>query len=218
MTTENQNLLKPIGLLGGTFDPVHNGHLRLAVELYERLNLAEVRFIPSAYPPHRDQPVASAQLRLKMVQEAVKEVKGLAVDARELERPGPSYMVDTLCSLREDFPIEPLYMILGMDAYVNLCYWHQWERLIEYAHLLVVRRPGKLLPTMSHIMQEFLTTRQPKSPADLSKPAGTIFVEEIPALTISSTQIRGIIATDKNPRYLLPSSVLNIIETHQLYH
>lgn len=216
MTTENQNLLRPIGLLGGTFDPIHNGHLRLAVELYERLNLAEVRFIPSAYPPHREQPVASAQLRLKMVEEAVKDVKGLSVDARELERPGPSYMVDTLRSLRQDFPTEPLYMILGMDAYVNLCYWHQWERLIEYAHLLVVRRPSKLLP-MVHVMREFLTTHQPKTPDDLLKPAGTILMEEIPSLTISATQIRGIIATDKNPRYLLPSSVLNVIETYQLY-
>ena len=150
---------KPMGLLGGTFNPIHHGHLRLALELYERLDLAEVRFIPSAYPPHRKQPSVSSQLRLKMVQAAIADVPGLKVDDRELWRSGPSYTVDTLSDLRDDYPHQPLCLILGMDAFMGLPYWYQWERLIHLAHFLVVVRPDTVLPK-KHIMQHFLQKHQ----------------------------------------------------------
>jgi nicotinate-nucleotide adenylyltransferase len=212
--TTNQ---QPIGLLGGTFDPIHHGHLRLAIELYERLELAEVRLIPSANPPHREPPSVSAQRRLEMVQAAIQGVAGLSVDDRELQRQQPSYMVDTLNSFREEFPHRPLCLILGLDAFMGLPSWYQWERLLTLAHLVVVRRLGTLLPEV-HRMQDFLLTHQLRQPTELmNQPAGGIWIEEIPPLTISATQIRDLIATGRNPRYLLPLSVLEIINTHQLY-
>ena len=208
---------KPLGILGGTFNPIHHGHLRLALELYERLDLAEVRLLPSAHPPHREQPSVSSQLRLEMVQAAIKDVEGLSVDDRELRRTGFSYMVDTLSSLREDYPHCSLCLILGMDAFLGLPQWHKWERLITLANLLVVHRLGADLPE-KHTMQDFLKAYQADSPEALSKQtAGALWIEEIPVLNISATQIRGLIAAGKNTRYLLPVAVLDIINTHQLY-
>jgi nicotinate-nucleotide adenylyltransferase len=209
---------KPIGILGGTFNPIHHGHLRLALELYERLDLAEVRLIPSAHPPHREQPAVSSQRRLEMVQAAIKGVKGLSVDDRELRREGPSYMVDTLRSLRDDYPHRSLCLILGMDAFMGLPHWYQWERLITLAHFLVVRRPDTSLPD-GHVMQDFLKAHQANRFEDLRKQtSGAIWMEKIPELALSATQIRRIIAAGKNPRYLLPLAVLDIINIHQLYH
>jgi len=208
---------KPIGLLGGTFDPIHHGHLRLALELYERLELAEVRLIPAASPPHRESPMVSASLRLQMVQVAIQGVTGLIADARELHRPGPSYMVDTLTSFRQDYPQRPLCLILGLDAFTSLPSWHQWERLITLAHLLIVRRIGTLLPEI-HQMRDFLVAHQCHDSTDLTTQlAGRIWIEDIPPLTISATQIRDLISTGRNPRYLLPATVLEIINTYQLY-
>ena len=208
---------KPIGLLGGTFDPIHHGHLRLALELYERLNLAEVRLIPSANPPHRESPSVSAELRLEMVQLAIRDLQGVVADGRELRRTGPSYMVDTLSSIRDEEGDRPVYMILGMDAFMNLHSWHRWQDLLNYAHILLVRRPGKLLP-MTHVMRGFLDLNRAKTLDELLiRPAGKIYIEDIPPLTISATQIRGLVATGRNPRYLLPLPVLNLINTHQLY-
>jgi len=208
---------KAIGILGGTFDPIHHGHLRLAIELYERLDLAEVRLIPAAHPPHRSSPFANAQLRLQMLQAAIIGTLGLVVDDRELHRFGPSYMVDTLSSLREEYPHRSLCLILGMDAFIRLPQWYQWQRLITLAHLLVVHRLGTQIPTFS-TMQDFLSEHQTNCSDTLKKQlTGCIWIEEIPVLNISSTQIRYLIAAGKNPRYLLPAAVLNIINTHQLY-
>jgi nicotinate-nucleotide adenylyltransferase len=206
-----------IGLLGGTFDPIHNGHLRLAMELYERLELAAVHLIPSAHPPHRGQPIASAELRLEMAQLAIDGLTGIKVDNRELLRPGPSYMLDTLRSIRAEEGERPLYMILGMDAFGHLNSWYEWEQLINYAHILLVQRTGKRLP-MTKIMRSFLELKRTTNIEELrSNPAGKIYIEEIPILTISSTQIRGLLVNRRNPRYLLPDSVLELIHVRNLY-
>lgn len=208
---------KLMGLLGGTFDPIHHGHLRLAIEVYERLDLAEVRFIPAAQPPLREQPRVHAPLRLDMVQRAIAGVAGLCVDDRELQRPGPSYMVDTLQSLRTEYSTQPLGLILGMDAFLKLPQWYQWEKLITLAHLLVVHRPGQILPEI-HGMNNFLNTHRVHHSEELVKQRdGFIFIVEIPALDISATQIRRLLASGKNPRYLLPSAVLEMIYQHKLY-
>jgi len=214
---QKNKLFNAIGILGGTFNPIHHGHLRLAIELYERLNLTSVRLIPSAHPPHRAQPSVSSQHRLEMVQVAITGVEGLSVDDRELRRHGPSYTVDTLKSLREDYPHCSLCLILGMDAFLGLPSWHEWEQLLTYVHFLVVRRSDTLLPE-KHIMQAFFKAHQAPSQEDLRKQiAGMIWMEEIPALNISATHIRGLIAAGKNPRYLLPPAVLDIINSHLMY-
>ncbi|NJO16357.1 MAG: nicotinate-nucleotide adenylyltransferase [Thioploca sp.] len=208
---------KAIGILGGTFDPIHHGHLRVAIELYERLDLAEVRLIPAARPPHRNFPAASAQLRLQMLQAAIVDTPGLIVDDRELHRSGPSYMVDTLSSLREEYPQRSLCLILGMDAFINLPQWYQWQRLITLAHLLVVHRLDTQIPSFS-AMQDFLSLHQTNCATHLKKRlSGCIWIEPIPFLNISATQIRYLIAAGKNPRYLLPLAVLDLINTYQLY-
>lgn len=208
---------RPIGILGGTFDPIHHGHLRLAIELYERLNLREVRFLPAAQPPLRSIPIANAQQRLAMVSIAITDVAGLTVDDRELHRSTPSYTVDTLRSLRADYPTQSFCLILGMDAFLKLPQWYQWEQLITLAHLLIVHRPNQVLPR-DHYLTDFLKKHQISQPTLLSQQThGTIFIVEIPALDISATQIRHALITGKDPRFLLPSTVLAFIEQYQLY-
>ncbi len=203
--------MKPaIGLLGGTFNPIHNGHLRLALEIYERLSLTEVRLIPSAQPPHRTIPSVSSELRLEMVQAAIAGVTGLTADDRELQRDGPSYMIDTLFSLRAEYPDNPLCLILGSDAFMNLNSWYQSAQIINLAHIIVVRRPNTVLATQhinqTHNLNQLHTNK-----------AGKIWVEELPDIAISATQIRDLIAAGKNPNYLLPLAVLDIINHNRLY-
>ncbi len=206
-----------IGILGGTFDPVHHGHLRVALEIHALLGLVKVHLIPSARPPHRDAPSASPQQRLAMLQAAVADEAALVADDRELHRQGPSYMVDTLRELREEYAPAPLCLLLGMDAFRGLPDWYQWEQLIDLAHLVVVQRPDTSTP-MTKAMQQFLRQHQVESPEQLwQHPAGTIFMQQVPALTISATKIRMLIANGGNPRYLLPDKVLEFIQTQRLY-
>jgi len=207
----------PIGLLGGTFDPVHHGHLRTALELYQSLGLAQVRLIPCRIPPHRGQPHAAAEARLAMVAAACAGTPGLAVDDRELKRAGPSYMVETLESLRAELPETPLALIVGTDAFLGLPTWHRWAELPTLAHLLVVHRPG-WHPPESGVMAELLAERRLPGPAGLRRAvAGGILPCEVTRLEISATAIREQLAAGLNPRYLLPDSVLAYIETHGCY-
>ncbi|MDP2325634.1 MAG: nicotinate (nicotinamide) nucleotide adenylyltransferase, partial [Gammaproteobacteria bacterium] len=133
---------QPIGIFGGTFDPVHTGHLRTAHEFLAGLGLAEVRFIPSRLPPHRPPTVAPEALRLRMLEAALDGLPDFRVDDRELRRPGPSYMVDTLTSLRAEVGSQPLCLLLGLDAYLGIPAWHRFRELPELAHIVVARRPG----------------------------------------------------------------------------
>ncbi|MCK5724204.1 MAG: nicotinate-nucleotide adenylyltransferase, partial [Gammaproteobacteria bacterium] len=132
-----------IGILGGTFDPIHYGHLRTALDVQQCLSLDEVRFIPCGEPPHRDKPVAESLQRLAMVRAAIAGQKGFSVDDREIRREGPSYMVDTLTSLKHDFKTESLCLILGMDAFNGLEQWHQWQQIFELANIAVMKRPAE---------------------------------------------------------------------------
>lgn len=208
---------KPIGILGGTFDPIHHGHLRLALELYEHLDLQEVCFIPAARPPLRDTPATSAQLRFQMVKAAIDGIPALSVDDRELHRATPSYTVDTLRSLRVDYPTQSLCFILGMDAFLKLPQWYQWEQLITLTHLVVINRPNQIFPKQP-VLANFLNTYQVNQPSQLHQRSnGAILTSEIPALDISATQIRQLLAEGRNPRYLLPLAVLDIINQYRLY-
>ncbi|SEH07008.1 nicotinate-nucleotide adenylyltransferase [Candidatus Venteria ishoeyi] len=206
-----------IGILGGTFDPVHHGHLRVALEVRQRLHMESVHLIPSARPPHRGEPQASAELRFQMLQVAIVDTEGLLADDRELRRPGASYMVDTLAELRAEKPQQPLALILGMDAFRGLHHWHQWQKLIEFAHLVVVYRPETSIPIEPEI-QQFLVKYQTRKPKRLRQQlSGRVLLQEIPALTVSSTRIRMQVANGENPRYLLPDASLALITQHQLY-
>ncbi len=206
-----------IGILGGTFDPVHHGHLRLALEMLEGLALDEVRMIPARQPPHRGQPVASAEDRHAMLEAAVKATPGLLVDARESSREGPSYTVDTLESLRGEFPECSLCLILGMDAFRELDSWRRWQSLPELSHIVIARRPGAPVPE-SGKPDQLLRERFTDNPTVLRETqAGRALVQDVPLLEITATRIRSLLAAGCNPRYLLPDSVLEVIHKRGLY-
>ncbi len=211
-----------IGIFGGTFDPVHTGHLRPALELFEILQLEELRLIPAGTPPHRRPPRASAAQRLAMLRRAIAGQAGFQLDERETRRSGPSYMVDTLCELRAELGEQlPFCLLLGMDAFLGLSSWHRWEEIPRLAHLVVSHRPGWLpehLDDHGGPLAELADSCLVSDPRDLnSAPAGLIFMQPVTQLDISSTRIRALIRGGRNPRYLLPDTVWNYIQEQQLY-
>ena len=211
------SLNQAIGMLGGTFDPIHFGHLRTALELYQSLNLAEVRLIPCYQPVHRKMPIATPEQRLAMVREAISQEPALKVDSCEIDRQGPSYTIDTLKSLRERFPNTPLCLIMGIDALLSFPSWHQWEDILTLAHLVVAHRPQYQLPHTG-IVADLLKERLRLNATDLHEnQAGIILLHPVTPLEISATDIRKQIATGKNPRFLLPNSVYNYIKEHGTY-
>lgn len=206
-----------IGIFGGTFDPVHFGHLRAACEVLDQLDLAEVRLIPCGDPAHREPARASAGDRLAMVELAVDGTPGLVVDDRELRRPGPSYMVDTLDSLRGEFADSPLCLILGMDAFLGLASWHRWERILELSHIVVMQRPGVEAPEAG-IIADLLAARAIADREEfIAASSGRIIFVPITQLHISATQIRDILAAGRRANYLTPAPVLDYIRSRQLY-
>ena len=206
-----------IGIFGGTFDPIHYAHLRTALEVQQQLELAELRFIPAAIPPHRPQPLASPQQRLDMVRLAILDQPGMTVDGRELEREGPSYMVDTLASLRDELGDVPLVLILGLDALLGLPAWHQWTRLIELAHIVVMERPGVVLPEQDELAELVRAHRSEEVARLAQEPAGTMLFVPVSQLAISATDIRAQLAAGASPRFLLPDAVLDYILDEGLY-
>ncbi len=207
----------PIGILGGTFDPIHYGHLRPALELLEALELAEVRFVPCRIPAHRATPSVTAEQRLALVRLATADQPGFVADERELRREGPSYMVDTLASLRADFGDTPLCLIVGADAFRDLPTWRRWRELTRWAHLVVMRRPGAP-QSLPPALEEFVTPRVIHDPLGLrQKPAGGVLFQPVTQLDISATRIRVLLARGQSPRYLLPEAVLAAIHDRALY-
>jgi nicotinate-nucleotide adenylyltransferase len=203
-----------IGIFGGTFDPIHYGHLRSALEVKEVLGLSKLLLIPSAQPPHRAQPAASAAQRLQMLELAICHHSELSIDARELNHDGPSYMVDTLASLRQDYPQQPLILILGCDAFKHLMTWHQWQCLFDFAHIVVMTRPGNVLEPLSAFFKEHCCQQITEL---ASTRAGKLYFQQVTALDISATAIRHMITQQQNPGFLLPDTVLAYIRQHQLY-
>ena len=209
--------MQPIGLFGGTFDPLHYGHLRTAFELWQALSLAEVRFMPTGSPPHREQPLAPAQLRLDMVKAAVADQPAFVVDDREVRRTGVSYSVDTLTELRAEYPQRSLCLLLGMDAFLGLPNWHRWRDLLDLAHIIVAHRPGWRAPTMGPL-GEVMVDRGTGSVRDLHEQrGGRIYVHAVTQLEISSTELRQLISQGRDPRYIVPEEVRRIIRETRCY-
>ena len=207
-----------IGIFGGTFDPVHFGHLRPVLDMQQALGLEEVRMIPCRVPPHREQPTATPEQRLDMLRKAVQDVPGLVVDTRELERDGPSYMVDTLDSIRaEAGENRPLVLLLGMDAMAGFHRWREPERILELAHIGVAQRPGGELPS-DQALNTLLDGRISGDVDELrGSPAGKVIIRPVTQLDISATRIRELLANRQSPRFLLPDEVLDWIEDQGLY-
>ncbi len=214
---------RALGVFGGTFDPIHCGHLELARELLDKLALSAIRFVPAGDPPHRGAPAASAADRLAMVELAVANHPGLEVDAREIARKGHSYTITTLEELRRGDRERNLALILGADAFAGLPTWHRWRELFDLAHLVVVARPGVKLG--DHLPPELArewTQRVSGDPSVIfSQSAGAIVTPRITAHPISASSIRESLARGANGvdavRGLIPAAVLAYIERNQLY-
>lgn len=213
--------MRAIGVLGGTFDPIHFGHLRLAQELADAVSLDEVLFIPAAIPPHRQQPATSAQQRAGMVALAIQDNPSFRLDMRELLREGASYTIDTLQSLRLELGEETsISLLLGSDAFLGLPGWHHWQELLDLAHIVVAYRPhAPIVKEQLHPqLRQCCEARLTDDAGLLGKTrAGHIYMQHITALDISATHIRNCFQQSTSPRYLLPDSVIGYIETERLY-
>ncbi len=208
----------PVGVFGGTFDPIHYGHLRSALELSERLELTQLRLMPCAMPPHRELTQCSAQQRAAMVELAVAGESRLMCDTRELQRSGPSYTIDSLIELRQELGEQTsLSLIMGCDALLDIDSWYRWKEILDWAHVVVIARPGWRLPVQGPVAQWIEDNTLGAVDGIKERTAGGILIEELRPLAISSTEIRAMLASDHSVRYLLPESVLDYIEQHKLY-
>jgi|TARA_B110000305_G_scaffold29276_2_gene27527 nicotinate-nucleotide adenylyltransferase len=212
-----------IGVLGGTFDPIHFAHLRLAEEVAEAFLLDTVRLIPSADPPHRTSPGASAQDRLRMVRLALESAGDhLVADGSELERVGKSYMVDTLKALREENPSESISLILGTDAFIELMTWYEWQQLFTLAHIIVASRPNLPISQLKNKLKgELFAEFEQRNSRDYntisSSTHGLIYTYEFTSLEVSGTSLRKRIQNGLSLKYLLPDNVINYIQDYSLY-
>jgi len=212
----------PLVLLGGTFDPVHYGHLRVAEEVRTALAPLEMRLVPAKDPPHRGTPGASASDRLRMLELARAEFPQLVVDPQELERPGKSYTVLTLEAMRAALAARPLALLVGADTFLGLPTWHRWREVFALAHVVVATRPGADLAAGAmdpQLRQEWEQRRTSDAGALRSRPAGAIVPMTVVPQPISATAIRAALARGAvdEVRGLLPAAVLAYIETHRLY-
>ncbi len=206
-----------IGIFGGTFDPVHIGHLRLALELKQQLALDEMRLLPCYLPPHRTTPGASAAQRVTMLQLALQACPALQLDTRELQRDKPSYTVDTLTELRAELGAKvALVLCMGMDSFCSLDTWYEWQQLIRLAHIVVVERPGYHLPTQGAVA-ELVRRHQAGTEVIRSAAAGAVVIVAPRLLPVSATEIRAHINAGLSPQFLLPDEVLAYIHSQQLY-
>lgn len=210
--------------MGGTFNPIHFGHLCMAQELADALNFDEVRFIPAANPPHKNTPSISAEHRAAMLRLAIADNPLFKFDDRELQRDGVSYSIDTLQNLRDELGSQTsITLLMGSDAFTKFDTWHRWQEIIQLCHIAIVQRPQMQKQTqeitkLSKALETFLHNHYSEHGDDLrTSPAGFITMRQITALDISSTAIREAIKQGHSVRYLVPDSVLEYIQAHQLY-
>jgi nicotinate-nucleotide adenylyltransferase len=209
-----------IAILGGTFNPIHLGHLHLAKQLQTQIGFDTIRFMPAALPALKEAPIATAEQRAEMVKITIKNQPHFILDSRELSRLGTSYTIDTLISLREELGNEvSLCWLMGSDAFAHLNAWHRWQELLNYAHLVVVKRPySDDLSELNAEMKKLLRAHETNSIEEIKQHVhGKILIQEVAALDISSTEIRKNIANGVDVSALVPQAVLEYIQSHQLY-
>ena len=200
--------MRPLAIFGGTFDPIHIGHLTVAWEAAELLD-AEVRLMPASVPPHRPPPLASPAERVAMLRAALAGQSRLTLDARELQRVGPSYTIDTLHELRAEQGPRPLVLLLGADAFAGLPGWHRWRELFDFAHVGVLSRPGVEAAWPDALVQEVAARRVEEVAALRAEPCGKLIELAVTPLEISATRIRELLAVGRDPRYLLPAGLFD---------
>lgn len=213
----NSAVPNSIAIMGGTFDPVHIGHLRSALEARELLACEQLRFIPCHRPPHRAEPSADSGQRLRMLELAIAGEPGFRVDSRELGRDAPSFTIDTLAELRAEVGSDcALHLLLGMDAFAELDSWRRWDELLDFANLVVMQRPEHALPQRG-VVAELLDSRRIEAGAASASAHGAIAVVRLTPLPISATAIRALIRARRSPRYLIPDAVWAFIREQKLY-
>jgi len=199
---------RPLAIFGGTFDPIHIGHLTVAWEAAELLD-AEVRLMPANVPPHRSSPIATPAERVAMLRAALAGQSRLVLDARELERDGPSYTIDTLRELRAEQGGRPLVLLLGADAFAGLPSWNRWRELFDFAHIGVLSRPGVDAARPEVLAAEVAARRVDDMAALRTEPCGNLIELAVTPLEISATRIRELLAAGRDPRYLLPAGLFD---------
>ncbi|NQZ49792.1 MAG: nicotinate-nucleotide adenylyltransferase [Moritella sp.] len=208
---------RAIGILGGTFDPIHYGHLRPCLDLLQQLNLAEVRLMPNHIPPHRAAPGSNSAHRLAMATLAVEHCDELSVDPRELNRTTPSYTIDTLIELAAENPTTPVCFLIGLDSLNNLHTWYRWQELLDYCHLVVSYRPNYKLTLAPEVQKLFEQVQTMDVKVLQQQKQGRILLWPSTQLEISATRIRQLIKHQQSPQYLLPDNVLSYIHKNNLY-
>lgn len=220
-TAATHTKIPAIGILGGTFNPIHFGHLRMAQELADALALTQVRFIPAANPPHKDTPTISAQQRAEMVKLALADNHRFILDERELLRTGASYTIDTLQSLRNELgATASISLFMGSDAFSKFDTWHRWQEIIHLCHIALVQRPQLRSQdtVLSKPLETFLHNHYSENPDDIHDlPAGIVTMRQVTALDISSTAIRLALKSNQSVRYLMPGNVIDYIKSNHLY-
>lgn len=206
-----------LGILGGTFDPVHVGHLRSALEVCEAGSLEQIRLMPCHIPPHRGTPAVDASMRLELLRLAIDGEPQLLVDDRELRRDAVSYTVDTLHSLHLDFPGARLCLLLGSDSFNSLPSWHRWRELAELAHIVVMQRPH-VAAADDPALQNWARGRVTDDWSALrQEAAGLVLYQPVTQLDVSASMIRERLAAGRSGRYLLPDAVWQSVQRHRLY-
>lgn len=206
-----------IGFLGGTFDPIHFGHLRPALEIQQALNLQSLYLLPNYIAPHKEKSLANTQQRIEMVKLAIQETPELQLNTQELLRSTPSYTIDTLKLLRQQYPETPICFIMGMDSLINFDSWYQYQEILDYCHIVVSHRPG-WDPTFNEVVSALLTKHQIQNPVLLhSALAGYIYFQSTSQLAISSSQIRDLLAAKRSINFLTPQSVCTYIKEQHCY-
>lgn len=211
-------LTSATGILGGTFDPIHFGHLRTALDIRQGLGLHEIRILPCHIPGHRASPIEKTEHRLEMIRLAIDDEPGLLLDPRECEKDQTSYTVHTLLEMREELgPDHSICLIMGMDSFCTLPHWHRWQEILTLCNIIVAHRPGSHFGTQVPLSSLLSRCRISHPSMLLEQPAGGIWMQHATNIAISSTQIRQLISQRKSARYLLPDAVWNYIQANQLY-
>ncbi len=207
-----------VALLGGTFNPIHFGHLNLANCLVDYLQVESVRMIPCAIPPHRETPSVSAEQRLAMLQLAIDGHPLLTSDDLELRKSTPSYSIETVQQIRQQVGEEtPLFFCIGMDSLLTIDSWHHWQQLLDYCHLAICPRPGYKLPIKGHLAEWIEQNLCDDIERVKTLAQGCLHLCKIPLKDISSTAIRDSIKCAQSIDHLTPKSVVNFITKHSLY-
>ncbi|RUO68898.1 nicotinate-nucleotide adenylyltransferase [Idiomarina ramblicola] len=204
-------------IFGGTFDPIHNGHLETAAALVDELNISSLSLMPSAVPPHRPQPVASAKQRLEMVEIACQQNTAFSAEDWELKQERRSYTANTLSEFKTRYPTDILLFVMGMDSLMSFHCWHQWRELTKHAHLVVMPRAGVPFNPQDQELEDFISTHLTRDKNNLAQQdSGLLYIAQTPMIDVSATELRERLQ-QREPHLPLPTSVYNYIREHQLY-